>query len=160
GNLEVIDVDCKNHPDGSEMLDRLWGDLVDYFGKAVPLIPVQTPSGGCHIYYRCAVIEGNKKLASVERDGKVLTVVETRGQGGYVIAPPSPGYSTPMDLVTIREITPEQRADILDICRKYNEVFRTERTRPPRVQSSAYRETPWDHYNADTDEPWAVILAD
>ena len=71
------------------------GDLVE----ACPLI--ETPSGGRHLLYRCeAPVAGNQKLAeeAVEvpegtdgarlMDGKwvkIETMIETRGEGGYVL---------------------------------------------------------------------------
>ena len=48
---------------------------------------IQTPSGGMHVYYRTAIIAGNTKLA---RDERGETLIETRGEGGYVVAPGSP----------------------------------------------------------------------
>ena len=157
GNLEVIDIDLKNDDTG-ELWDALWGDIVEYFNNGMPLLAVFTPSGGAHLYYRCSVIEGNQKLASKPKDSRPVVLIETRGEGGYVIAPPSAGYRTDFDLSTIVEITPDQRADILDICRKYNQVFKTEKAKVSNVQASAYMETPWDAYNNDLTDPWMEVL--
>jgi len=157
GNLEVIDIDLKNDDTG-ELWDALWGDIVEYFNNGMPLLAVFTPSGGAHLYYRCEVIEGNQKLASKPKDGRPVVLIETRGEGGYVIAPPSPGYRTDFDLSSIIEITPDQRADILDICRKYNQIFKTEKAKVSNVQASAYMETPWDAYNNDLTDPWMEVL--
>jgi hypothetical protein len=53
------------------------------------------------LYYRCDVIEGNQKLAQrpataeevkENPNEKVLVLIETRGEGGYVVAPPTDGY--------------------------------------------------------------------
>lgn len=58
-----------------------------------------TPHGGQHILFRLegdGPTEGNRKLA-MSRDGKVL--VETRGEGGYVITAPSRNGSTGWELV-------------------------------------------------------------
>ena len=49
---------------------------------------VQTPSGGYHLYYRCPQISGATKLAMSEQGEE--TIIETRGQGSYVLAPHSP----------------------------------------------------------------------
>jgi len=161
GNLEVIDIDLKNDDTG-ELWNYLWNDILEYFNNSMPLVAVWTPSGGAHLYYRCEVIEGNQKLASKTKDGRPVVLIETRGEGGYVIAPPSAGYgySSELDLNSIREITPDQRADILDICRKYNQIFKTERAKVSNVQASAYKETPWDAYNNDLDNPWESVLSD
>ena len=61
-------------------------------------VRIQTPSGGAHVYVRVPVDDGNQKLAVAaepftDRLGKIKsTIIETRGEGGYVVAPPSPGY--------------------------------------------------------------------
>jgi hypothetical protein len=159
GNLEVIDIDLKNDDTG-ELWDNLIRDIADYFREAIPLVMVNTPSGGAHLYYRCAVIEGNQKLASKKKDGRPVVLIETRGEGGYVIAPPSAGYESRTDLSVIAEITPDQRADILDICRKYNQIYKSERAKVSNVQAAAYKDTPWDAYNADTNDPWQKVLED
>ena len=55
------------------------------------LLVVQTPSGGNHVYVRCeGEVMGNVKLA---RTAEGKTLIETRGEGGLVIAPPTLGYS-------------------------------------------------------------------
>lgn len=158
GSLEVIDVDLKND-DTHTLWNMLWNDLLDYFNNTMPLTVCSTMSKGIHLYYRCETIEGNQKLASrIDKDGKSVTMIETRGEGGYVIAPPSPGYSTEMDLTAISTITPEQRIDVLDICRKYNQIQKQERRKSSQVHASAYMETPWDAYNNDETDPWYQVL--
>jgi len=95
GNLEVIDVDTKHDTTGT-----LWEELRVLIEDNLPelytkLVIAQTKSGGYHIYYRCSTIAGNLKL-STKLNREVL--VETRGEGGYVIAPPL------QDINTYREI--------------------------------------------------------
>jgi len=58
--------------------------LADEIGRS-PL--VVTPSGGRHLYLRCPNPPRNLKLA---RDESGETSIETRGGGGYVLAPGSP----------------------------------------------------------------------
>lgn len=66
-------------------------------GFADPLsgmVHVQTPCGGRHVYYRCEEpVEGNLKLAYDETGNKIR--IETRGEGGYTIAPGSPAACHP-----------------------------------------------------------------
>jgi len=121
GGLEVIDVDTKYDTTGS-LWEELNGLLEDNLPEDIynKLVIAQTKSGGYHIYYRCSSIAGNLKL-SIKENKEVL--VETRGEGGYVVAPPTEGYKylkgNPTNIATI---TPETRDLILSIGRSFNEV--------------------------------------
>jgi hypothetical protein len=119
GNLEVIDVDCKYDGTGNlakDLFELLKDNVPDVFDK---LVITQTKNKGWHIYYRCNQIEGNKKHAN-NNDNQVL--IETRGEGGYVIAPPSPGYELKQgSFDSIPSITGEDRDVILNIAKSFDE---------------------------------------
>ena len=78
-NLEIVDIDVKNDPNGT---------IMDEYRALIPpdlysrLIAQTTPNKGFHLIYCCpdAVIEGNQKLA-LHTDKTVI--IETRGEGGY-----------------------------------------------------------------------------
>ena len=136
GNLEVIDFDLE-----SATTFPAWFKEVGRAHPALlPTLPiVQTPKGGWHVYYRCCVIEGNQKLAEDERQH---TLIETRGQGGYVVAPGSPGSAHPTgrqylmiqnSLLYVPSIAPAERKTMLEVARSFN---RHERPRPPIDVSS------------------------
>lgn len=124
GNIEVIDVDSHNDPSGS-----LWDNyrtlieeqLPDVFSK---LVIVKSMSGGYHLYYRCEEIGRNVKLAKkqIESKDEKDTLIETRAEGGYIIAPPSKGYTFIQgDYDSIPTITKEERSLLLNIARSFDE---------------------------------------
>lgn len=96
GGLECIDFD--NH----------FGDAKDVVSEFMQMegikdicikykLPIQTTTGGgFHLMYRCSVIEGNQKLARrpklIEGKMKPDVLIETRGEGGYFVVDPTPGY--------------------------------------------------------------------
>jgi hypothetical protein len=90
----------------------------------------QTPTGGYHVPYRCAEIRGNQKLAQhLTADGRPGTMIETRGEGGYIIIPPFPPACHPLkrpyvlcrgDLGAIPIVTPDERAILLNAARTFN----------------------------------------
>ena len=78
-NLEVLDYDHKEaYPE--------WSNLIDPTLLA-RLVLVATPSGGMHAWYRCETMDHNQVLA---RDDKGDVYIETRGEGGMVVAAGSP----------------------------------------------------------------------
>jgi replicative DNA helicase len=147
GNLEVIDVDTKHDTTGSlwdEFRGLIEDNLPDLYNR---LVIAQTKSGGYHIYYRCSSIAGNLKL-STKKNREVL--IETRGEGGYVIAPPTPGYTyiqgEPGNIATI---TLEDRDILFNIAKSFNEL---EEIKPKvfTTLSTTYNSTglsPFEDYN-------------
>ena len=106
GNLETLDFDEPGLVES--FMQSVQGYDLDLFEKVKGMPLVQTPSGGAHLRYRCAdPIEGNKKLA-MTADKKVR--IETRGEGGYAVAPPSPGYALLQgNLTNLPTLSPDQR---------------------------------------------------
>lgn len=98
GNLECIDfdLDAENiFPKFVEMVSRENSTLIS------KLSINRTPRPGYHLVYRIAnrIVIGSTKLACkvILTDGKETreTVIETRGEGGYFIAPGSPTSANP-----------------------------------------------------------------
>jgi len=121
GNLEVIDVDTKHDKTG-----LLWDEFRGLIEDNLPelyksLVIAGTKNGGYHIYYKCSSIAGNNpKLArAVNRE----SLIETRGEGGQVVAPPSPGYKYIQgEPSIIPTITPEEREILFSIAKSFNEL--------------------------------------
>jgi hypothetical protein len=156
GNLEVIDVDLKYDTTGT-----LWQRFTELIADLMPrLYIVQTKSGGYHIYYKCEAIEGNQKLAwraATEQELKQsphikqIILIETRGEAGYVIAPPTPGYTKQADF-DVPIISIDQREAILNAARSLNELIEEARPESSSLPaSSSYQKTPWDDYNMRCD---------
>ena len=155
GNLELIDVDCKYDITGT-LHTRLFKDLEkqELLDK---LISVKTENNGYHLYYRCSEISGNRKLARrpLTKEEKIKSpkekfkvLIETRGEGGYALAPPSKGYSilNGKKLTEVQEITPQERDAILSICRSYDEEHHEE-VRPHKSNDTSYDVSPFEDYN-------------
>jgi len=124
GGLECIDID--NHQKtAKENLKLLIDEIKPLYDKYK--FPIeQTQGGGYHLIYKCDYIEGNQKLASVPIMGKNKkwigdAIFETRGEGGYFVAYPSPGYIViKNDIFTIPTITKDERNEIISVCKSYN----------------------------------------
>lgn len=162
--LEVIDVDTKHDTTGT-----LWEELRGLIEDNLPetytrLVIAQTKSGGYHIYYRCSSIAGNLKLATKLN---LETLIETRGEGGYVIAPTTPGYKyiqgEPGNIPTI---TPEDRNILFSISKSFNQLEENK----PKINtptSTTYSSTglsPFEDYNQRGDvvtllesKSWRVV---
>ena len=116
-NLEVIDVD--NHFSDADELFKFIYNNFDL--ERFPII--KTQGGGYHIYYKCTTIEGNQKLAMrMNAKCKKETLVETRGRGGMVVCPPSPGYEVIQgDIFQVPYISSNERKTLLSICKALDE---------------------------------------
>lgn len=93
GGLVVIDIDLAKKEgdvpgaDSLQQLEKLWGMLPQ-------TLAARTPSGGMHYYFYVSgehpfptICEDFGKVALGNRD--LRTCIDIRGEGGYVVAPPS-----------------------------------------------------------------------
>jgi putative DNA primase/helicase len=92
GGLECIDFDTD-----AETTFQDWCGLVEAVapGLIARLSVARTPKGGYHVRYRCPdmPIPGNAKLAM--DPGAKAVLIETRGEGGYALAPGCPAECHP-----------------------------------------------------------------
>jgi hypothetical protein len=144
GNLEMIDFDCAGeaYEAWRAMVEEIEPGLVDR------LFVESTPSGGRHVVYRCeAPVCGNTKLAQRRvdaggdapvviggktltprrgADGKwsvVVTLIETRGEGGMFLCAPSPDYEAVAGtLASPPLVTAEEREVLLGCAWRMNDA--------------------------------------
>jgi hypothetical protein len=160
GNLEVIDIDVKHH---AGIDAELFAAIRDIYPDIWRILRIhKTPSGGYHILYKVIGqdIPGNMKLAERETtDEERLTsktkktaFIETRGEGGYVLAPPSMGYAI-FQNNDIPIITWEDRCSIINIAKSFDKIPKEEKAKPKasKFQESYYDEDPFAHYNKTAD---------
>jgi hypothetical protein len=156
GNLEVIDIDVKFKL-GIDAI--LFQDIKTLYPELFEKLRIhKSPSGGYHILYRISenVVPGNLKLAgrmATEEEllkdpkNKTYNFFETRGEGGYVLAPPSMGYSVHQEN-PIPVLTWEERCSLITLCETYNEIIKVVPTyKSTKTESEYYTENPFDDFN-------------
>ena len=164
GGLEVIDFD--HHPPNHPQLLDAWAGLVESQapGLVARLVIAGSQHDGRHVFYRCPEIAGSQKLAQYELlyppaggpvggpDGKPGrgTSIETRGEGGYALVAPTPGYRVLQGtLEAIPTIAPEEREFLLAAARAFNSAAETV-SPPPTAGGAPPAEgglRPGDDYN-------------
>jgi hypothetical protein len=134
GHLELIDFDIPGKHEiieGKKGVSPVWKDFLtfckdhefEYLIKKVLI--VETKSGGKHLIYRCpSGVEGNQKLAEQEEEGVRETLIETRGEGGYFLTYPTPGYTILQgSFQNIPEITAGEREFLLTAASSFNQIY-------------------------------------
>jgi putative DNA primase/helicase len=133
----------------------------------------QTPGGGYHWPYRCSEIAGNTKLARRPKmpeemshpEDKVKVLIETRGQGGFIVEWPSFGKvhpsGKPYKLLsggfdTIATITPEERASLFELARTFDQMPKRGAQESHPKGNAKGEGKPGDDFN--TRSEWGHIL--
>lgn len=168
GNLEQIDFDTF-----AETIYPQWCELVELEapGLVARLSVAKTPKPGFHARYRVEAgftVPGNDKLAmDPALPSKERTLIETRGEGGYALAPGCPAcchetgqlyvhFSGPK-LSNVQTITATER-DVLVRCARSFDRSAPEDPKPQGPQRKAGSgPSPGDRYNA-AGPSWEVLL--
>ncbi|HYW09829.1 MAG TPA: bifunctional DNA primase/polymerase [Longimicrobium sp.] len=166
GNLEVFEFDDRAVYEQFVAAARAsgLGDLID---RIVAGYEEETPNGGIHWPMRCDEIAGNTTLARRPgTGGKVDTLIQTRGEGGYIVLAPSGGAVHPTGkcyrlrrggFATVARVTPDERRALWQLARGFDELPVRDTTTPaspPRPANSGAR--PGEDFAARTG--WAEIL--
>jgi hypothetical protein len=137
---------------------------------------VISPRPGLHVHYRCSEVEGGHALArgyrinSETKKNELKVLVETRGEGNYIVVPPSPVQCHPSgqpyklspdrDLAEVQTITAEQRQLLIETAEGLNEFVRPTQARPPIRPPGPIKYSiggrPGDDFNSRAS--WAEIL--
>jgi putative DNA primase/helicase len=136
GGLEVLEFDDRETYERFKEAAKAVGlsDLVDRIEAGYV---EETPGGGVHWPYRCSEVRGNTKLA--QRGGEpdeagrptVECLIETRGEGGFVVTAPSFGAVHPTgrpyrlirgSISTIADISDEEREALWTLARSFDEM--------------------------------------
>jgi replicative DNA helicase len=121
GGLEIIDFD---DDDAFQEYKRVVNEIDPELNSIAARCPVvRSAGGGYHLYYRIEWVDpqpfpGNRVLAADE-EGR--TLIETRAEGGYALAPPSPGYEElHLSLADIPLLTLEERERLHVLAKSFN----------------------------------------
>lgn len=144
------------------------GDLLDRIATGYM---ESTPSGGVHLLYRCAVTKTEKLArrpgAAVEGRPTIEVLIETKGEGGYVIVAPTAGpvHPTGMEWALIHggvdrivSIEPHEREALHSVARSFDEMPRpvAHEEHIRHVVPDVAEDKPGDAYNRQA--RWVDIL--
>ncbi len=155
GNLEILDFDDPKL--FTPWLKMLKGLAPGFHNR---LVVERSLRGGVHVLYRCEMpVEGNLKLArglrfDEEKQKEVpKTLIETRGESGYAVVSPTPGYVLKHGKIEEPPvITDEEREVMLAIARSLDEL--TVKVEGPSCRgglSASDGNRPGDDYNRTGD---------
>lgn len=120
--VEVLDFDLKNAEDPEKVMKDFKSKVSNKLLQR--LVTQRTRSGGYHLIYRCEVLESSRKLAN-SASGEAI--IETRGEGGFVVCAPTEGYTLIQgDFSKIPIITPEERLELFVSARMLNKEIQKE----------------------------------
>ena len=167
GGLECLDFDDRDALEeygifaSDSGIGELWARVTSGYQERTP--------NGAHVLYYCPELAGNQKLAQRPGEGGlVLTRIETRSTGGYIVAAPSHGgvhrSGEPYELILggvdqIETITPEEREQLLGLARAMDRLPEPVAS-APRVSVPTDGTAPGDLYNNDASITTTQVLVE
>lgn len=147
GGVVCIDFDIKNgdkyHP---------WILIIneEYPELLTKLVIEQSPSGGYHAIFKTDYKIGNVKIAN-NKDNKAT--IETRGEGGYFVCAPSPGYILQYgSFDKIQKLSNEETEIVINTARSFNEnVVESAKEKEISRDTTIQGISPFDDYNLKND---------
>ena len=166
GNVECLEFDDLETYDAYKALARVVG-LGDLVVRIEEGYLERSPSKGIHWLYRCQEISGNTRLAQrPEESNRVKVLIETRGEGGYIVIAPSFGKVHPSGrpcvllrggVTTIATIAPEERRSLWELARSFDLMLKPIADEGPGQFSPPCGERPGDEFSNQTS--WEGVLA-
>jgi len=137
---DALGVLCGRVSGNNEMIDfDAGGELFDAWAKRIPpkllakVFIETTQNHGRHVDYRHeGEVCGNMKLAQRKVGDKIVTLIETRGEGGLFLCTPTPGYERIQgDLANLPVLTAAERETLLQAAWDLNEYVPPPVNGPP-----------------------------
>jgi hypothetical protein len=152
-DLLCIDFDTyKFGEKGKEILEQFYKDeLIEFLNQEKRIYLEMTPQGGCHFIVKTKENYGNKKVAKVKTSNdKYECIIETKGEGGYIVTYPSPNYVkvSNFELWELVEIDKEEFEGIFDLLKSFNQE--SVEASIPLVSNTIYEgKKVWEYYNEE-----------
>lgn len=155
GGLTILDFDIR---DGICLFDAFSEEVEGLLPGLMARFPVvRSQSGGKHLYFRCTECGGSIPQAKTKTK---QSWIDCKAQGGYCVAPRSPGYQTLAgSVLNIPTITPEERALLLTVARSFDASPPPEAHDPDSLPGAAYnvRASLDDMQALLTEAGWGVV---
>lgn len=171
GNLELLEFDDFDTYDAYKEAAQAT-DLIDLIDRLEAGYHEESPNGGIHwLYRRSDQVPGNTKLArrptkeeeKQHAQDNVRVLIETRGEGGYVIIAPTNGAVHPSgkpyrrlsgSLETVITLTEDEHRSLWELAKSFDQMPRVKARSGQAVDSNLER--PGDRFNLEAS--WESIL--
>ena len=150
--LVLLDVDP---PEGMEQLARIEA----YHGPIPPTLTARSGKGGLHFYFaHPGRSVSNRQDVLGERTSKEMGAIDVRGDGGYIIAPPSRNTAGAYEWTAPEETPPAQIPDYLfPVLENHSDLRKRKKDERQAEEPRANEGTKGAHDTA-RDLAWTLVL--